>query len=57
MEWWSSSGFERGEFSQGVAGELDAVSIVNDAIKDGVGEGWIPKHLRMPHLLMGLCLM
>jgi hypothetical protein len=40
MEWWSSSGFERGEFSQGFAGKLDAVSIVNDAIKDGIGEGF-----------------
>jgi hypothetical protein len=36
-----------------VAGEIDPVRVVDDAIEDGVGVGWIAEHHRMPLLLTG----
>jgi hypothetical protein len=36
-----------------VAGEIDPVRVVDDAIEDGVGIGGLPEHRRMPQLLTG----
>jgi hypothetical protein len=35
-------------FAQALAGELDAVGVVHDAIENGVSERWIPDHRRVP---------
>lgn len=34
-------GFAGARASQAVAGEIDAVRVVDDTIEDGVGVGWI----------------
>jgi hypothetical protein len=39
-----------------VAGEIDPVRVVDDAIEDGVGIGGITEDLRMPPFLIGWCL-
>jgi len=40
--WSSSDGLRRLLFAQAIAAELQAMSIVNDAIQDGIGQGGIP---------------
>ena len=32
-------------FSHAFSGELQAVSVVNEAIEDGVAEGWVSDHV------------
>jgi hypothetical protein len=44
-------------FAQAVAGEIEAVGIVNEAVEDGVGVGRIPEYLMMPLILIGESLM
>ena len=49
-----SSGDGLGGFlAQGIAAQLEAVGIVDDAIQDRVGQGRIAEHHRLPLLLMG----
>jgi len=43
----------RTAFAQTVAGEFDAVGVVDDTVEDGVGEGGNPDHRVMPRLSMG----
>ena len=47
----------RAALAQALSGELDAVGIVDEAVEDRVGVSRIPKHRRLPSLLMGWCLM
>ena len=39
--------------AQALAGQLDAVGVVDEAIQDGVGEGGNAEHLGMPRRLIG----
>ena len=39
--------------TQALAGEFDAMSVVDETIQDGVGVGWITGHLWMPQRLTG----
>jgi hypothetical protein len=39
-----------------VAGEIDAMGVVHDAIEDGVCVGRIAEHARVPPFLSGSCL-
>ena len=40
--------------AQGLAAEVDAVGVVDDAVEDGVGDGRIAEHGKLPLPLMGL---
>jgi hypothetical protein len=37
--------FRNSLFTQALAGKLDPVSVVNEAVEDGVGECWIADHV------------
>jgi len=43
----------RTAFAKAVAGQFDAIRIVDDTVEDGVGEGGNPDHRVMPRLSMG----
>ena len=49
----SSGWLDGARASQAMAGEIDPVCVMDDAIEDGVGIGRITEHRRMPQLLIG----
>jgi hypothetical protein len=51
--WWSSGGLVGDALAQGIAAELEAVGVVDQAVEHGIGERRNPKYRRMPPLLMG----
>ena len=51
----TSLGWFRTCSAETVAGQVEAVGIVDEAIEDGVGVGRVPEHRRMPSSSTGLC--
>lgn len=43
-------------FAHALAGQVDAIGIVNEAVEDSVGDGGVTKHCRLPPFSMGWCL-
>src|SRR6516164_939715 len=39
-----TGGRDRASSTQAVAGQLDAVGVVNETVEDGVGIGWVADH-------------
>ena len=39
--------------TQAFAGELDAMSVVDETVQDGVGVGWDAEYRRAPPFLIG----
>lgn len=44
-------------FSHTFAGKLEAVSVIDEALEDSGGVGWVTEHTRAPLFLNGSCLM
>lgn len=42
--------------SHAFSGELQAMSIMNEAVQDSVAQGWVTEHDRVPLFLSGSCL-
>jgi hypothetical protein len=52
MATWSSHGILLSFlFTERVTAQLDAMGVVDDAVEDRVGKGWIAEHLWMPQRL------
>jgi len=49
----SSLGSDGGLAAEGVAPELEAMGVVDEAVEDGVGEGGVADHCRLPLFRMG----
>ena len=41
--------------AQAVAGEIDAVRVVDEPVEDGIGVGRIPEPCRLPPFVTGWC--
>ncbi len=42
-----------GGFAQALALEDEPVGVVHEAVENGIGDGWVDEHRRMPLLLVG----
>jgi hypothetical protein len=40
-------------FPEALAGQFDVVGVVDEAVEDGIGDGWVPEYLMMPLILIG----